>query len=274
MNQIHIVGVSPRSGTTLLAEAMKTCFAIDYCTPHEDRLFTRPPFRTDVFITKRPRDIMIVEPSLKVDPNFYVICLIRDPRDIIVSKHQKSPDRYWAGLKFWNVYSKKVKELEKYPRFISIKYEEFVSEPNKIQELLIKKIPFLQKKMDFSDYHLAASVSESSKEALKSVRPIKPTSVGKWKEHKARVAGQIQLHGSISEDLIRFGYEEDEQWMKELEGVKPNLSESYHSEFVSLKDKFGFRAGKYFESTRRKIEQMIGRRIRITHPKKWFLPNQ
>lgn len=274
MNQIHIVGVSPRSGTTLLAEAMKTCFAIDYCTPHEDRLFTRPPFRTDVFITKRPRDIMIAEPSLKADPNFYVICLIRDPRDIIVSKHQKAPDRYWTGLKFWKVYSKKVKELEKYPRFISIKYEEFVSEPNKIQELLIKKIPFLQKKMDFSDYHLAASVSESSKEALKSVRPIKPTSVGKWKEHKARVVGQIQLHGSISEYLIRFGYEKDDQWMKELEGVEPDLSESYHSEFVSWKDEIGFRAGKYFESTRRKIEQMIGRRIRITHPKKWFLPNQ
>lgn len=274
MNQIHIVGVSPRSGTTLLAEAMKTCFAIDYCTPHEDRLFTRPPFKTDVFITKRPRDIMIVEPSLKVDPNFYVICLIRDPRDIIVSKHQKAPDKYWAGLKFWKVYSKKVKELKKYPRFISVKYEKFVSDPDKIQELLMKKIPFLQKKMDFSDYHLAASVSESSKEALKSVRPIKPTSVGKWKEHKARIAGQIQLHGSISEDLICFGYEKDEQWMKALEGVKPDLSKSYHSEFVSLKDKIGFSAGKYFESAHRKIEQMMGRRIRITHPKKWFLPNQ
>ncbi len=270
MNQIHIVGVSPRSGTTLLAEAMKTCFAVDYCTPHEDRLFTRPPFKTDIFITKRPRDIMIAEPSLKADPNFYVICMIRDPRDIIVSKHQKAPDRYWSGLKFWKVYSKKVSELEKHPRFISIKYEEFVSDPDKIQDLLMKKIPFLQKKMDFSDYHLAASVSESSKEALKSVRPIKPTSVGKWKEHKARVAGQIQLHGSISEDLIRFGYEADEEWMKELEGVEPDLSKSYHSEFVTWKDQVGFRAGKYAESVRRKVEQMIGRRIRITHPKKWF----
>lgn len=272
MNQIHIVGVSPRSGTTLLAEAMKTCFAIDYCTPHEDRLFTRPPFKTDLFLTKRPRDIMIAGPSLKVDPNFYVICLIRDPRDIIVSKHQKAPDKYWTGLKFWNVYNKKLKELEKYPQFISFKYEEFVSEPDTIQELLMKKIPFLQKKMQFSEYHLAASVSESSKEAMKSVRPIKPTSVGKWREHKARVAGQIQLHGSISEDLIHFEYEDDEKWMAELDGVDPDLSESYHSELVTLKDQIGFRAGKYAEAVRRIFEQMIGTRIRITHPKKWFKP--
>lgn len=272
MNQIHIVGVSPRSGTTLLAEAMKTCFKIDYCTPHEDRLFTRPPFKANVFLTKRPRDIMIAGPSLKVDPHFYVICLIRDPRDIICSKHQKTPDRYWTGLKFWSVYSKKVKELEKHPRFISIKYEEFVFDPDKIQDLLIKKIPCLKKQRNFSEYHLSASVSDSSKEALKSVRPIKPTSVGKWKEHKARVAGQIQLHGSISEDLIQFGYEKDEQWLEELNGVEPDLSKSYHSEFVTLKDRIGFRAGKYAEATRRIFERMLGKRIRITHPKKWFKP--
>jgi len=271
MNQIHIVGVSPRSGTTLLAEALKTCFNIDYCTLHEDRLFTRPPFKTKVFLTKRPRDIMIAGPSLRVDPNFYVICLIRDPRDIICSIHEKAPSCYWTGLKFWKVYSKKLKELEKYPRFISIKYEDFVSEPDKIQELLMKKIPFLQKKIQFSDYHKAASVSESSKEALKNVRPIKPTSVGRWKQHKARVAGQIQLHGPISADLIRFGYEDDEKWLTELEGVDPDLSESYHSEFVSFIDQIGFRAGKYFEAMHRIIEQMIGRRIKINHPKKWFL---
>lgn len=272
MNQIHIVGVSPRSGTTLLAEAMKTCFNIDYCTPHEDRLFTRPPFRTDVFLTKRPRDIMIAGPSLKVDPNFYVICLIRDPRDIICSNHQKAPDQYWTGLKFWKIYSKKVKELEKFSGFTAIKYEELVSDPDRIQERLMEKIPILEKKMNFSEYHLAASVSDSSKEALKSVRPIKPTSVGKWKEHKARVAGQIQLHGSIAEDLIRFGYEEDEEWLKELSGVEPDLSESYRSEFVTLKDRIGFRAGKYAEAARRIIERFLGTRIRITHPKKWFKP--
>lgn len=270
MKQIHIVGVSPRSGTTLLVEAMKTCFEIDYCTPHEDRLFTRPPFKTNIFLTKRPRDIMIAGPSLKVDRNFYVICLIRDPRDIICSKHHKAPDQYWTGLKFWNVYSKKLKELEKYPRFITVKYEEFVSDPDRVQRLLMKKIPFLKKKMDFSDFHLAASVSESSKEALKSVRPIKPTSVGKWKEHKARVVGQIQLHGDITEDLISFGYEEDAQWMKVLEGVEPDQSESFHTEFPTIRDLIGFRAGKYAESVRRIIEQLIGRRIRITHPKKWL----
>lgn len=270
MNQIHIVGVSPRTGTTLLAEAMKTCFKIDYCTPHEDRLFSRPPFKTNVFITKRPRDIMIVGPSLKADPDLYVICMIRDPRDIICSRHRKDPERYWAGLKFWNVYSKMVDELKEHPRFIPIKYEYFVSNPDDVQSILSKKIPFLEKKMDFSEFHRAASVSELSKEAMDNVRPIKPTSVGKWKLHKARLAGQLKLHGSISEDLIKFGYEKDEEWLEELEGVEPDVSQSHHDEFFSKPKLMSLKLGKNFEAIRRMAEQTIGKRIRIIHPKKWM----
>lgn len=108
MKRIHIVGVSPRSGTTLLAEAIDTCFNIDYSTKHEDELFTRAPNNPDVFLSKCLKDIMIVGPSLKTDPNLFVICMIRDPRDIIVSRHSKDPNRYWAGLKFWKLYSKEL----------------------------------------------------------------------------------------------------------------------------------------------------------------------
>jgi hypothetical protein len=40
--QIHIVGVSPRTGTTLMAEAMATCFGIQYAN-RERRVFSAPP---------------------------------------------------------------------------------------------------------------------------------------------------------------------------------------------------------------------------------------
>lgn len=270
MNQIHIVGVSPRTGTTLMAEAIKTCFKIDYCTSHEDRLFSRPPFATHVFVTKSPRDIMIVGPSLKVDPDFYVICMIRDPRDIIISKHQKNPERYWAGLKFWNVYSKMVEKLRDHPRFITIKYEYFVNHPDEVQNLVMEKIPFLKKKARFSEFHLKASVSELSRQALSNVRPIKSTSIGKWRQLKPRIKGQIELHGSITEDLIHFGYEKDHEWEKQLNGIEPDLSESHHSEYMTFKDRLFLKTGKYLEAMRRILEQFIDRRIRIIHPKKWF----
>jgi hypothetical protein len=269
MKRIHVVGVSPRSGTTLMTEALKTCFDIDYSTSHEDRLFTRAPGQPDIFLSKSPKDILVVGPSLKVDPQLYVICLIRDPRDVISSKHKKDPDRYWAGLKFWNYYSKELPKLYGHPRFITIRYEHFVSNPDEVQQIITNRIPFLEKTISFSRYHEEASVSGSSKEALSGVRPIKPTSIGRWTNHKARIAGQIQLHGSLTEDLITHGYEQNAHWLKKLEGVGADLTPSHFSEYWTFKDKILLRAGRFLEATRRIIETLIRRRIRITHPKKW-----
>lgn len=270
MNRIHVVGVSPRTGTTLMIEALRACFSIDYCSSHEDRLFTRPPAGTNVFLSKAPRDIMVVGPSLRADPNLYALCMMRDPRDIICSKHKKKPDTYWAGLKFWKTYTTALKKLCDHPRFTLIKYEVFVSQPDEVQQRIAEKIPFLQPKTPFSQYHQVAKVSNSSNEALRGVRPIKPTSIGRWKKHKPRVAGQLELHNSIAEDLITFGYEKDDSWLRDLRDVKPDLRPSRHSEFFTLSQKFGLKLGKYIEAARRYFEQIIGRRININHPKKWF----
>ena len=38
MERLHIVGLGPRTGTTLLAECMATCFEIDAFEPHEASL--------------------------------------------------------------------------------------------------------------------------------------------------------------------------------------------------------------------------------------------
>lgn len=270
MKRIHVVGVSPRTGTTLMTEALKTCFSIDYSTDHEDHLYTRAPGQPDIFLSKLPGDLLRVGPSLKVDPNLYVICMIRDPRDIICSKHQKDKDRYWAGLKFWKASIKELDKLSDHRRFVPVKYERFVSEPDKVQDLISEQIPFLKRKASFSEYHKMATVTDKSMEALRSVRPIKPTSVGRWKKHKARVAGQLKKHGSITEDLIKFGYEKDDAWLYELNGVEPDLRPSFYSEFMTFKQRRFLTLGRYLEAARRVIEQLFNYRIKITHPKKWF----
>lgn len=213
---------------------------------------------------------MIIRPSLSVDPNLYVICMIRDPRDIISSKHKKDPEKYWAGLKFWNNYTKEFDRLADHSRFIPVRYEYFVSNPDKIQNLLLTKIPFLKKKYLFSDFQNHAKVSDSSKKALGKLRPFDPTSVGKWKQHKGRIAGQMSLHGSLVNDLIKYGFESDIDWLQELDKKDKNLSSSHFSEYFSIKDKITLKFGKYLEAFRRLIENMIGKKIRIRHPKFWF----
>lgn len=270
MKRIHIVGVSPRTGTTLLAEAMNCCFDIDYCTDHEDELLTRAPGQPDVFLSKCPRDIMMVGPSLRVDPHLFVLCMIRDPRDIIVSKHKKDPDRYWAGLKFWKLYTKELKSLVGLPHFTLIRYENLVTNPDAVQDRISEEVPFLEKKLPFSRYHEVAEVSAPSQEAMRSVRPIRPTSIGKWEKHKPRIAGQIELHRSLIDDVKTYGYEKNNSWISELEHVTPDLAPSHFSEYMSRKDVIFLRMGRYLEAFRRMLENVINYRIRITHPKKWI----
>lgn len=235
MKRIHVVGVSPRTGTTLMAEAISTCCNIGAYSRRERRVFSEPP-GADIYLSKAPKDIMTVEPIFGVQPDLNVVCMVRDPRDVITSMHGKDPDRYWAGLKFWNAYLPYWRKIRDHPRFTTIKYEDFVRDPDAAQRRLSTKIPFLERNVPFSKYHEVARPSQYSRDALGSVRPIRPTSVGRWRDHRSRVAGQLDLHGPITEDLIAFGYEEDDSWLQELEGVEPDKSPSHHSEQFSRTD--------------------------------------
>ena len=42
---------------------------------------------------------------------------------------------------------------------------------------------------------------------MHSVRPIAPTSIGRWRENLPRIKAQQELHGSLTPDLIECGYD-------------------------------------------------------------------
>src|SRR5262245_27518441 len=123
MQRIHIVGVSPRTGTTLLAECMIGCFKIDAFEEHESPLYAH---RRDVavYLSKKPVDIHIVGPRLRIDQNLHVIAMMRDPRDIVVSVHGQDPNVYWAPLRIWKSRIGVARRLSHLKRFVLIRYED------------------------------------------------------------------------------------------------------------------------------------------------------
>jgi len=227
---LHIVACSPRSGTTLLHEAMVTCFKVDKHYDHEMRFNLVSADDEQILLTKRPKDTMYVRAILESDPEFYVIYMIRDPRDVIVSRHGKNKDMYYSNVRLWREMHAYAKPMRDHARFLEVRYEDFVNDPDATQDAIARKFSWLEKTHNFSEYHDHATVSEKSITAMHSVRPIAPTSVGVWTRHPGRIKGQQAIHGSLTPDLIECGYESTADWERELESVKPDYSRSRYPE--------------------------------------------
>ncbi len=228
---LHIVACSPRSGTTLLHEAMVTCFKVDKHYDHEVRFNQVDAEDGQILVTKRPKDTMYM-PDVIDDPELFVVYVMRDPRDVIVSRHGKDKDMYYSNIRLWRELHAYAQQIADHDRFLQVGYEEFVSNPDAVQGQIAAKFPWLETLHKFSEYHEYANVSEKSKLAMNDVRPIAPTSVGKWKNNLGRIKGQQITHGSLAPDLIECGYETSNDWEQVLDGVEPDFSRSRYPEKV------------------------------------------
>ena len=232
--QIHIVACSPRTGTTLLHETMVTCFKVDKHYDHEIRFEQSIANEGDLLITKRPKDTYYMEQVVNKVPNFYVIYLLRDPRDSICSRHGKDMSKYYANITLWRHLHSFGQRLRKSTKCLEIKYEDFVSDPNAVQQQIMDRFGFLEKIHDFSDYHLYAKVSEGSAKALKGMRPISADSIGLWKHNLGRIKGQSLQHGSMTPDLVENAYETSDAWETVLVNQRADFSKSRYPEKISV----------------------------------------
>jgi hypothetical protein len=230
--QIHIVGCLPRSGTTLLTELMTNCFAIDAYTEHEYSIFKHYPKPYRVLCTKKPNDIKRIRFPLRVNPNLHVIYVLRDPRDAISSRsHQRNNQdkQIWGNLATWLQHHRIAESLWEHPRFVVLRYEDLVTNPDQVQDYLQAKLPFLDKKLNFSDFHKVAKPSEKTNAALGGIRPISSSSIGNWRAYMPYIKAQLEKYSNDADDipalLIQLGYEEDRSWLEALSGIASDNSE-------------------------------------------------
>ena len=227
---IHIVACSPRSGTTLLHEAMVTCFRVDKHYDHEIRFHLVEGDAGQTLVTKRPKDTMYMPAVIDDDPALYVIYVLRDPRDTICSRHGKDKRIYYSNIRLWRQMHGYAKKMTGHERFLEVRYEDFVRDPDATQNAIMDKFPWLEKIHDFSEYHEYAQVSGKALTAMHSVRPIAPTSVGVWTQHPGRIKAQQMIHGSLTPDLVECGYESSGGWEAVLQDVRPDTTRSLYPE--------------------------------------------
>lgn len=232
---IHIVGCSPRSGTTLMQEMMVACYRIDHHCEHERSLFKEEIRPEGVICTKHPHEAPYAGGALRANKNLYFIYMVRDPRDVVVSRHANFPGSYFTGLGFYLRAEQCASRLAKHPRFIVVRYEDLVSSPDAVQAFLEKRLPFLERLHRFSEFHLHAKVSQDSSQALNGVRPPDAKSIGRWRNHLPRVSAQLAKFPDVNEVLIRYGYEQSRNWAEILPPASDQFAVSVIKDREGLK---------------------------------------
>jgi len=226
---------------------MVTCFKVDKHYDHEVRFNLVSADDGQILITKRPKDTMYMPAVIDDDSEIYVIYVMRDPRDVIVSRHGKDKSIYYSNIRLWRQMHACARRMIGHERFLQIRYEDFVRDPDGTQQLITEKFPWLEKIHNFSEYHEHAQISERSITAMHSVRPIAPTSVGVWTQHPGRIKGQQMIHGSLTPDLIECGYESRADWEQVLDSVEADFSRSLYPEKLY----FWSRISQYINASRK-----------------------
>ncbi len=219
-----------------MLELTRNCFAVDAYGPEERSIFLPPPIG-QIVCTKNPQDVLVMRRVLPLMPQLHAIVMLRDPRDIVVSVHAKDDARYWTNLRIWREYHRAAMRLEGHPRVLMIHYEDLVRAPAETQATIARALPFLRPTSRFEEFHLTARPSCESQQALGGLRPPDVASIGRWRVHKERLAGQLRIHGPITRELIELGYERDDAWLGALDGVVPDDAASHWPEHRPLRQR-------------------------------------
>ncbi len=256
MIRIHITG-APRSGTTLLQSLMGASFTGLTAPQGETRAWDPVP-REGIICTKNPNDTQLAPLLLPLDKQLHIICMVRDPRDVIASRHYSAPDQYFTNLRVWREHAALVHRLQHHPRFHMVRYEDLVQSPDAVQDALVAAMPFLARKAAFSAYTGDRAEDLVEAAALNGVRSVEAGQIGNWKSHKARVKGQIMLHGNIDRELVEFGYEKQSGWDEDFAYIESDGAPSVTPEQLPLRRRFSRAANRWLHAAAYLRRRAIG----------------
>lgn len=211
----------PRAGTTLLYNMLRAT-----CTSHRffDREISAVAIREpDGWISKEPGDRRFSDEQLRAER---IVC-VRDPRDVLCSRHSSRPDSYkiaWDKVMAGKTGQMRVRtegllEIDQQCQAIEdaallVSYEELVRKPQRVQKRIGKRFR-LSFAGSFDRFHEQEPPPGLAKQ-LNGLRPVSSDRVGIWREHRERIRQQFAECPALQDVLVRRGYERDARWLERL----------------------------------------------------------
>ncbi len=224
-----IIGGCGRSGSTLLLSMLSAhpkilaipeetyVFSPDAYNPkmHHDnpfdvnKLYSEHISKLEILPTqdrwceKSPKNVLFFDRILEYYPSARIIHLVRDGRDVILSKHPRNPNEYWISEERWIQDVTKGLELIDHPNVLTIKYEDLILNYDETMSVICNHI-----RVDFN-YHLKKwhrfAKIRSNEAWFGEVEPIYSSSIGRWKnkenQHKIQKFLQNKRATNILNEL-------------------------------------------------------------------------
>lgn len=239
IRRVHIIGCS-RSGTTMLHYAM-SAFKDTYIYEKETTLWNFPDknelaslFFKNLFsknplylITKRNPswykekniDDLI---NLIREHNIYLIYIVRDPRDVLTSKHKLHKDSYYVDMDRWknsvNGGERVIDELSDYKRMLVVRYEDLVVNPGVIERSIMSMTGLVKRENVESISKLKDNIENSESidgemiPYMHKLRNFDISSIGRWqldvqkKEYFDELLANDDYHSQLISFMKKYDY--------------------------------------------------------------------
>ena len=155
---------------------------------------------------KTPRNVRFIPEILGyMDNKVKIIHIVRDPRDVLLSRHPRSPERYWIPISRWVADVTFGLDFERHPQVLTVKYEDLVlSYEDSVQKIC----NFIEEDCVPQIYDWTDHTNVRKNTAwFGSVKKLDPSSIGKWKkeEHSERVE-EIMSNPDVVRLMKKLGY--------------------------------------------------------------------
>lgn len=223
--KILILGY-PRAGTTLLYNMLYTTVS-GYHFEKYERSGLAPGWRQNE-IRKFPLDILNYVKIKTAYPDILFLLCIRDPRDLLCSKHWHFPKLYKLS---WDSAihsrqkdgSKKMMDMGLLHFYESIKKTGLLYDSEVIRfETLVYCPRYYQYRLsryfnyyaNFEDFHLR-SLPDGMVNQLNGVRALDRSRIGAWKKDMKRIQEQFSKCPKLFDILIDYKYAKDKKWLNQ-----------------------------------------------------------
>lgn len=213
-----VITGSWRSGTTLLYLYFPVAFHdVTISGLESPALTTQLPVSFEWRVSKSPNDIHHVrEIHETFDP--WIIYMLRDPRDCIVSWRPRAGDYHLA----FNEWLRNLLFAKSYKGdwLLLVRFEQLVTEPEVVQARLAQDIG-LRPSVPFAECHDHILPNQMHHQLARggtgpTIRPLDPSVIGSWRREKGRIRQQLEQFPELQAVLEWLGYEEDDAWQDDL----------------------------------------------------------